>query len=432
MRVILKKAETFSASDAEGLPYKTHLQVGAEYFVSTNIDVSDGLFNGSTGTLCSIEYALNSTGKRVPQQVWMDFHNPMVGSAARKNTNALQISRGINPDWTCIKMHERSMNLGRQYRGMELIRKQLPLIAANAMTIAKSQGSSLKFVVACPTTEGPTGRKRYIRREELYVACSRATSLNGLFISGNFRAPPLPRKNDVVTAEMSRLQQHLLQCPLIHFQDMVNNNEITVFFMNIQYFVKHRPDICADQCAMSSQYLAFVEPHILQHDSDAIEDFITVHRINSASRHTSDGALLYSNNNIDVPNSKLYSLTGAGGHCLFLAWVDGDTCFAMAYRSPSSSIVQFKQLFRNLLNDTNCHVILFGDINIDLSKPEGNIFISFMAGLGFHSALDVNISTTTAGTHIDCVFSNVTGLTASIYETYFSHHKAICIAVPKF
>jgi len=115
MNWILKKAESFKASDAEGLPYKTHLQIKAEYFVSTNIDVSDGLFNGSTGTLRHIEYGVNEANKRVPSQVWLEFHNALVGSTSRTKTKAQQQKKKLELSWTLIERAQRSMNLGKEF-----------------------------------------------------------------------------------------------------------------------------------------------------------------------------------------------------------------------------------------------------------------------------------------------------------------------------
>lgn len=61
---------------------------------------------------------------------------------------------------------------------LKVNRKQFPLIVAHAITIHKSQGLSLDNVVV--------HIKGRMTRELLYVACSRAKSLEGLFIIGKF------------------------------------------------------------------------------------------------------------------------------------------------------------------------------------------------------------------------------------------------------
>ena len=54
-QAFLERAKEFTTSECIGLPYTVNLQVGGIYFVTTNIDVGDGLFNGATGTLVAIE-----------------------------------------------------------------------------------------------------------------------------------------------------------------------------------------------------------------------------------------------------------------------------------------------------------------------------------------------------------------------------------------
>jgi len=70
---LLSSAKGWTAQQSDGLPYETHLQIGGEYFVSTNIDVTDGLFNGSTGHLKLIEYGTTSSRERIPKRAWMDL-----------------------------------------------------------------------------------------------------------------------------------------------------------------------------------------------------------------------------------------------------------------------------------------------------------------------------------------------------------------------
>jgi hypothetical protein len=57
---LLEFAKKMSPQQSDGLPYTTNLQVGGVYFITTNVDVADGLFNGSTGTLEKIEYYKNT------------------------------------------------------------------------------------------------------------------------------------------------------------------------------------------------------------------------------------------------------------------------------------------------------------------------------------------------------------------------------------
>lgn len=132
---------------SSGIPYQTYLKVGGQYFVSTNIDVSDGLFNGSTGCLKKIDYGATTDNRSVPRRAWLDFNNPLIGIERRLQTKSLQEKKNINLEWTAIDRITRNLSSSGQHQNLQLIRKQIPLVAANGMTIAKAQGSSIPKVV---------------------------------------------------------------------------------------------------------------------------------------------------------------------------------------------------------------------------------------------------------------------------------------------
>ena len=85
---MLEDAKNLTVTESDGQPYRTHLKVGGEYFVSTNINVQDGLFNGSTGCLMMIEEGKTRNGEWIPKHAWMDFQNPLIGAKKREETRA--------------------------------------------------------------------------------------------------------------------------------------------------------------------------------------------------------------------------------------------------------------------------------------------------------------------------------------------------------
>jgi ATP-dependent exoDNAse (exonuclease V) alpha subunit len=64
------------------------------------------------------------------------------------------------------------------------------------MTIHKSQGSTMEKVTVF--------LKKGMERSLIYVAFSRATTLNGLFLIGEFKPPSPPGPNHLPTKEMRR------------------------------------------------------------------------------------------------------------------------------------------------------------------------------------------------------------------------------------
>lgn len=167
-------------------------------------------------------------------------------------------------------------------KGIQLFRRQIPSVACNGMTIDKGQGTSIPNVIV--TT------KRKLSTEHLYVACSRATSLNGLFIDGIFDPPKL--KNVNVTNEMIRLRKESpLQFTLQFLQDF-DDTYHKIYFHNIQSINKNFHELQADHCAMASDYLAFVEPWLKDTDIFERKNFTVYHRSNCSNTRNSEGDLL--------------------------------------------------------------------------------------------------------------------------------------------
>ena len=73
---------------------------------------------------------------------------------------------------------------------------QFALTPAHALTVHKSQGQTLRQVVV--------HLKFPMRSDLLYVACSRATSAEGLYIIGKFTPPNPIHENDPLFQEMKR------------------------------------------------------------------------------------------------------------------------------------------------------------------------------------------------------------------------------------
>lgn len=85
-----------------------------------------------------------------------------------------------------------------------------------------------------------------------------------------------------------------------------------------------------------------------------------------------------------------------------------------------------------ILASTNCStipMILAGDFNLDISKPENSQFLEFMEH-NFNLKLSSSTASTTMGNScIDMVFSRYINLNCHTYLTYFSYHKPILIKI---
>lgn len=85
----------------------------------------------------------------------------------------------------------------RKHSRHAFMRKQFPFEAAEAITIYKSQGGIFPNMMV--------HLKKRFRRNEIYVSCSRATKLEGLFFEGKFIPPVAPLVHGPISVAVKEL-----------------------------------------------------------------------------------------------------------------------------------------------------------------------------------------------------------------------------------
>ncbi|CAD6209869.1 GSCOCG00010855001-RA-CDS, partial [Cotesia congregata] len=183
---LLNLCKTIETKNAQGLPSNLLLSISIKYMVTVNIDVEDGLVNGAVGILQG--YELNN--KREISRLWLDFSDDQIGKKRRK-----EIPKEDHKNWTAIDKIMKNIQPTKKI--VTIIREQFPLVPAEAITIHKSQGGTYNTVVI-HLVKG-------MKKNELYVAFSRCTKLNGLFIVGNLKIPSHQNPYDKVHIEVERL-----------------------------------------------------------------------------------------------------------------------------------------------------------------------------------------------------------------------------------
>ena len=127
--------------DTGGLRKVLNLKCGARITVTRNIDVSVGLINGATGTICDIVMHESTTQIKAILAV---FDYDTFGEQARCQI----IYKYLNPDAVPIFKSEATFPVGRKNsKSFQAIRRQFPLTLAWAVTIHKCQGLTLAEVV---------------------------------------------------------------------------------------------------------------------------------------------------------------------------------------------------------------------------------------------------------------------------------------------
>lgn len=141
-------------------------------------------------------YDTNSYGVKIPTLIYLNFNCPSVGVETRRKIYEFQQQNGIETTWTPIKLETKILNKDGYNQALKTTRRQFPVIPSNAITINKSQGSSYNNIALHLTTG--------LRRDLLYVGCSRSYTLDGLFLHGEFEPPGAPPK--YLTKQIKRLK----------------------------------------------------------------------------------------------------------------------------------------------------------------------------------------------------------------------------------
>lgn len=133
---MLQKARNSRCSETYNLPSELVLSAGIHYMMTVNVDVADGLVNGTVGTLAEIEYK-----NEAPATLWFDFGDEDVGKLCRKNNVPHQKNSSLTPVFLVTK----SFRLTR-HSAITITRTQFPIVPAEAITIHKSQGATYPMV----------------------------------------------------------------------------------------------------------------------------------------------------------------------------------------------------------------------------------------------------------------------------------------------
>nr|XP_050022670.1 uncharacterized protein LOC126516594 [Dermacentor andersoni] len=202
----MRKVETLPKAEIGNLPANIMLCIGKPYMITLNVDVSDGLVNGSVGTLKFIE---NDTHGK-PLRIWLQFgelgSKLAIGTvAAAKSHHLRKLNRNIQPNWIPIERRTVTCVIDKKTK-VSVRRCQLPVVQASAITIHKSQGGTYDEVVYSYAKNHP--------QKLVYVALSRATDINGLYLTNvdndftfyHGKANPDRKLAD----EFRRLQSHKL------------------------------------------------------------------------------------------------------------------------------------------------------------------------------------------------------------------------------
>ena len=397
--------------------------VGMIYVMTVNVDVEDGLTNGSTGIVKLIEYRMEETNR--PSIIWVLFDHSRIGKSTRERFyNRGFYNANIQRDWTPVFDVERTFI----YNYKTYQRIQFPLKPAAAKTVHKAQGATVDKVVV-DLSQKKTRKVPHIH----YVALSRVKKLDDLYILNlNQAAYALDER---VTSEMQRLRTEaaleLCYVPLYK----IDPCKIKTAFNNARSLHKHLKEIEAEPNVLAADVIGFAETRLCQRDKDTdftLKGFALIRLDETGSPESvhrpHHGLALYVKTCFEV--QKLVKLCCSSFEFIAASLVSGQKGYfqvAILYKYPKSSQSTFKK-------DISCHLrplidlkakfVLLGDFNISVDSSHCIDFIERLFSCKQH----IQQSTHDSGSVLDLVFSNCNGF-CDIIDAYWTDHKLIYCAI---
>ncbi|XP_062591494.1 uncharacterized protein LOC134252984 [Saccostrea cucullata] len=392
------------------------MAVNARVMLTRNCDVEDGLVNGVMGYITHFVYDQNSTNITA---IGVKFDNKNVGKKSGKT-----IQKGS------VLVHRVQEEIIEK-KLKTVVRHQFPLRLSWACTAHKVQGMTVEKVVV--------NLDRMFSPGQAYVALTRVTSKNGLFIETD-NAEALQKKVyadsevKIALAEMLRVQ--LTKFPT----KLLDSNSIILH--NVQSLNGHFADLQNDFRFKGAQFICLTETwlrsdqSLAQFDMDGFSLYHTSRRdaydqsneqVQKLRDAKGGGVALYINQS---PNRKIVSqLPEKNVEGMAVTLVERDMVVITLYRPSTLNVSYFLERLHNLIEYYklgNKHVILVGDFNED-AKSTGPIQ-SFMMKQGFRQF--VNFYTTENSTILDHVYASE-GIQVEVQRlpTYYSYHDALIITI---
>ncbi|CEP08725.1 hypothetical protein, partial, partial [Parasitella parasitica] len=113
--------------------------------MTCNIDTADGLVNGAICTLKQTIIGHSDLGHSKPIKLWVQFENSLSAANLRQSQASLRARFEVPDNWTMIEPFSKVVKSNIHTR-LKVLRKQFPIIPAEAITIHKSQGSTFESV----------------------------------------------------------------------------------------------------------------------------------------------------------------------------------------------------------------------------------------------------------------------------------------------
>ena len=409
------------------LPDNIQAACGARVMVIRNLDIEDGMVNGTFGTIANIVMTSETDRPRPVTLIGLELDNPTAGQKLRKKI------RGPTDNLVYVEKFEENTSI----RGV--VRRQFPMKLAFGCTAHKVQGMTMKSAVVC--------LKRVFEHGMAYVALSRTTSLQGLKII-NFDEKKI-YADPSITAAMDNMSHASFQStrPLMHFvksADHTAGETLTIVHHNVEGLPSHVDDLkchhefrLADVLCVTETHLtgSFVPPkfHLEGYDMFARNRHVSyANRVDMATKD-GGGVAIYSKCNLQAEARRYFRHVPDLEFAVVKVEAPVRVLIATVYRPPNFSLSEFLPNMRSLLDSleimASCQpVVVCGDFNEDLFSTGKKAIQELFQSRGYSQL--VSAATTEKQTLIDHIYISrpESCIQSGVLQTYYSYHNAVyCI-----
>ncbi|XP_062602888.1 uncharacterized protein LOC134264626 [Saccostrea cucullata] len=414
------REQPFLRTRTDGLSTSLLLSVNAKVMLTRNINVEDGLVNGAMGHISDFDFGTTPQRNKI-EGIKVVFDCEDIGRLLGKRTargNEVLIQR-IQEDI-------------REKNTKNFVRHQFPLKLAWACTAHKVQGMTTNSVVV--------NLDRTFAPGQAYVAISRVTSQNGLFIETRDEKA-LEKKiyaNPDVKSALSKMEKLIPGHNDISFGAKIGKFK-TIVLINVQSLRGHFPDLKSDNRFLNANFICVTETWLTDNESTKyfeVPDFefnhITRKQSYDESMDTFAQLRTAKGGGVGVYKKReekalVNGLPENNIEGMAVELYEENTVIILIYRPSTLSVRFFLESFQKVVDffkvqHSKCLVL--GDFNED-AQVKGPIQ-RMLETNGFKQK--VNFATTEGDTILDHVYvTEQMEASVEIMPVYYSYHDAVIV-----
>ena len=263
--------ENINISQTGNLVNRLKVCKNARVMLTDNVNIPEKLINGSIGTVKAINV---NPRNFLAGEIYIKFDDKDAGHTLKKRSLPGELKECVP---IVAKVKPFPFSKSRRGKTITVQRKQYPLMLAHGMTIHKSQGSSLEFMLGDLDTSTGKTKPAPINQGQFYTLLSRAKRRDQVKLL-NFK-PEYIKVNKSALEEMERMRKDDLFI-WVHPADRTSNSKICLH--NIRSWDKHIENFVTMAELFTCDILCFTETNINSNPrcdiSNYLEGWLDIHK----------------------------------------------------------------------------------------------------------------------------------------------------------